>query len=70
MASVTWAVSAVVDRIGIGGLGVISGIDDFGIGSIGDIGGLGGFRLGRGIGGGKRKWHLRCRQHVRRGHHV
>ena len=46
MASVTWAVSAVVDRIGIGGLGVISGIDDFGIGSIGDIGGLGGFRLG------------------------
>ena len=47
MASVTWAVSAVVDRIGIGGLGVISGIDDFGIGSIGDIGGLGGIRLGR-----------------------
>ena len=37
MASVTWAVSAAVDRIGIGGMGVISGIDVFGIGSIGDI---------------------------------
>ena len=37
MASVTWAVSAAVDKTGIGGMGLISDIDAFGIGSIGDI---------------------------------